>query len=74
MTLRKRARVQGFIIMDHYAEEYGDFAREVGAWVQEGRIRYFEDIVDGLEKAPDAFIGLLEGRNNGKLVVRVSGD
>jgi hypothetical protein len=46
----------------------------VGAWVQEGRIRYFEDIVDGLEKAPDAFIGLLEGRNNGKLVVRVSGD
>lgn len=72
LILRKRFRVQGFIITDHYAEEYADFAREMGEWVRSGRVRYFEDIVDGLEKAPDAFIGLLDGRNNGKLVVRVA--
>ncbi|MBM9400161.1 NADP-dependent oxidoreductase [Gluconacetobacter azotocaptans] len=74
LILRKRFRVQGFIITDHYADEYADFARQMGAWVHDGRVRYFEDIVDGLEKAPDAFIGLLEGRNNGKLVVRMSND
>lgn len=72
--LSKRFRVQGFIISDHYAEEHACFAQKMGEWVRNERIRYFEDIVDGLEKAPEAFIGLLEGRNNGKLVVRMSGN
>jgi NADPH-dependent curcumin reductase len=45
--------------------------REVGAGIADGRIRYREDIVDGLENAPEAFIGMLEGRNFGKLIVRV---
>jgi NADPH-dependent curcumin reductase len=45
--------------------------REVGAGVADGRIHYREDIVDGLENAPEAFIGMLEGRNFGKLIVRV---
>jgi NADPH-dependent curcumin reductase CurA len=40
-------------------------------WVAEGKVKYIEDIVDGLEQAPDAFIGLLEGKNFGKLAVRV---
>jgi NADPH-dependent curcumin reductase CurA len=46
--------------------------REVGAAIAEGRIRYREDIVDGLERAPEAFIGLLDGKNFGKLIVRVT--
>ncbi|MBS1038551.1 NADP-dependent oxidoreductase [Gluconobacter cerinus] len=72
LILRKRFRVQGFIISDHYAEEHADFVREMGEWVRTRQVKYFEDIVDGLENAPDAFIGLLKGSNNGKLVVRVA--
>jgi NADPH-dependent curcumin reductase len=54
--------------------EPGDFFRDVGAWIRDGRIRYREDIRDGLENAPAAFIGLLEGENFGKLLVRVAPD
>jgi len=64
--------IRGFIYYDFAAEHYADFLREVGAGVAAGRIRYREDIVDGLENAPGAFIGMLEGRNFGKLIVRVA--
>ena len=48
-----------------------DFLRQAGQWIQEGKLRWREDVVDGLEQASQAFIGLLEGKNFGKLVVRV---
>jgi NADPH-dependent curcumin reductase len=70
--LAKRLTVRGFINYDFAAEHYADFLREVGAGIAEGRIRYREDIVDGLENAPRAFIGMLEGRNFGKLIIRVA--
>src|SRR5213593_650038 len=70
--LSKRLTIRGFINYDFAAEHYADFLREVGAGVAAGRIRYREDIVDGLENAPGAFIGMLEGRNFGKLIVRVA--
>jgi NADPH-dependent curcumin reductase CurA len=70
--LSKRLTIRGFINYDFAAEHYADFLREVGAGIAAGRIRYREDIVDGLENAPDAFIGMLEGRNFGKLIVRVT--
>ena len=55
-----------------FAEQhYPEFLREVGAGIADGRIRYREDIVDGLENAPEAFTGMLEGRNFGKLIIRV---
>ncbi|MBD8881734.1 NADP-dependent oxidoreductase [Rhodanobacter sp. 7MK24] len=73
-VLQKRIRMQGFVILDHYATRFADFRREMGEWVAAGRVKTREDVVDGLEQAPDAFIGLLEGRNAGKLVVRVAGD
>ncbi|KAB8165653.1 zinc-binding dehydrogenase [Lysobacter maris] len=72
--LQKRIRVQGFVILDHYADRYDAFRREMGQWVAEGRIKLREDVVEGLEAAPEAFIGLLQGRNHGKLVVRVAAD
>ena len=72
--LTKRIKMQGFIIFDDYADRYGEFATQMGAWLKEGKIRYREDIVDGLENAPQALIGLLEGKNFGKQVVRVSND
>ncbi|MFY9875130.1 MAG: NADP-dependent oxidoreductase, partial [Rhodomicrobium sp.] len=71
MILTKRLRVQGFIVYD-FAEQTRDFQSEVGTWVREGKLKYKEDIVDGLEKAPQAFIGLLRGANFGKLLVKVS--
>jgi len=73
-VLQKRIRMQGFIILDHYGERFEAYLREMEAWVASGRIRLHEEIVDGLENAPAAFIGLLQGRNLGKLVVRVAGD
>src|SRR5882672_7329264 len=70
--LSKRLTVRGFIYYYFAAEHYTDFLREVGAGIAAGRIRYREDIVDGLDNAPGAFIGMLEGRNFGKLIVRVA--
>jgi NADPH-dependent curcumin reductase len=72
--LTKRIKMQGFIIFDDYADRYGEFAAQMGAWLKEGRIKYREDVVDGIENAPQALIGLLEGQNFGKLVVRVAND
>ena len=69
--LTKRLRVQGFIVYD-FAEQMGDFLREVGSWVREGKLKYKEDIIEGLENAPQAFIGLLRGANFGKLLIKVS--
>jgi NADPH-dependent curcumin reductase CurA len=70
-VLVKRLTVRGFIIFDDYAPRLGEFWRTMQAWVRAGRIKYREDIVPGLENAPGAFLGLLEGRNFGKLVVEV---
>jgi len=70
--LSKRLTVRGFLNYEFAAEHYAAFLREVGAGIADGRIRYREDIVDGLENAPEALIGMLEGRNFGKLIVRVS--
>jgi NADPH-dependent curcumin reductase CurA len=72
LILRKRIRMQGFIIFDDYGPRFGEFFAQMSAWVKEGRIKHREDIVDGLEKAPEAFIGLLKGKNFGKLLVKVA--
>ena len=72
-VLVKRLRVQGFIVWD-FADQEAEFIDRVGTWIREGRVKYREDIVDGLENAPQAFQGLLQGRNFGKLLVRVSPD
>jgi NADPH-dependent curcumin reductase len=71
-VLRKRLTLRGFLVFD-FAAKQADFLREAGDWVRSGRIKYREDIVDGLENAPSAFLGLLQGKNFGKLLVRVAG-
>jgi NADPH-dependent curcumin reductase CurA len=71
--LTRRIRMQGFIIFADYGPRFGEFQAQMRAWLAAGRITYREDIVEGLEHAPESFIGLLEGRNFGKLVVRVTG-
>jgi NADPH-dependent curcumin reductase len=69
--LSKSLMLRGFINSEFAEQHYAEFLREVGAGIADGRIRYREDIVDGLDKAPEAFIGMLDGRNFGKLIVRV---
>ncbi|USD23645.1 NADP-dependent oxidoreductase [Microbulbifer variabilis] len=71
--LTKRLKIQGFIIFDQY-ERFGDFIIGLSHWVGEGRIKYREDLVEGLEKAPRALMGLLQGENFGKVVVRLGTD
>jgi len=74
LLLRKRIRLQGFIIMQDYAHRYDEFIQAMVPWVNEGKIQMREDRVDGLENAQQAFIGLLQGKNFGKLVIRVGND
>ncbi|KQP59922.1 NADP-dependent oxidoreductase [Methylobacterium sp. Leaf111] len=68
--LSKRLHLQGFIVWDFAAQETA-FLEEVGGWLRDGLVVHREDIVDGLENAPEAFAGLLQGRNFGKLIVRI---
>jgi NADPH-dependent curcumin reductase CurA len=69
--VQKRLTLQGFIVSDH-AALMGEFVAEVGSLVKAGKLKSRETIVDGLEHAPTAFIGLLKGENFGKLVVKVA--
>src|SRR3954452_14223054 len=71
--LVNRAMIKGFIVSDH-PDRAPAFLQEVAPLVMSGRIKFREDIVDGLANAPEAFIGLLKGKNFGKLMVRVSPD
>ncbi|UWQ21533.1 NADP-dependent oxidoreductase [Jannaschia sp. W003] len=70
--LRQKVRMQGFIIFDTFGHDhYRDFARDMNGWLAEGRVKYTEQVVEGLEAAPGAFRDLLAGRGFGKMVVRV---
>jgi NADPH-dependent curcumin reductase CurA len=70
-VLTKRLTIRGFIVRD-FADQAEAFERDVSAWLRQGKIKYKEDVVEGLENAPQAFLGLLQGKNFGKLLVRVS--
>ena len=69
-VLSKRLTIRGFIFRD-FADQAEAFERDVATWLGQGKIKYKEDVVEGLENAPQAFLGLLQGRNFGKLLVRV---
>jgi NADPH-dependent curcumin reductase CurA len=69
--LTRRLTLRGFIVWD-FADREEAFRRDMSAWVRDGRVKYREDVVEGLENAPEAFIGMLKGRNFGKLLVRVA--
>ena len=74
LVLRKSLTVRGFIQSEFTKSHGRDFVRDMSGWVADGSVRYREDVVDGLESAPEAFRGLLTGKNFGKLLVRVSPD
>jgi NADPH-dependent curcumin reductase CurA len=68
--LVKRARMMGFVIFDH-PEHYAVARQDLAAWIRDGRLVYQEDILDGLEAAPDAIAGLYRGENQGKRLIRL---
>lgn len=70
--LIKRIKMQGFIIFDDYAHRYNEFATQMTDWLSQGKIHYREHVIDGLENAPESFMGLLEGKNFGKLVIKTN--
>jgi hypothetical protein len=68
--LVKRITMQGFIIFDHFGRR-GDFLRDMSGWLGQEKLKYREEVLEGLERAPAGLIGMLRGDNFGKLVVKV---
>src|SRR5690606_15318898 len=71
--LTRRLSLQGFIVSD-FASQFPQFLADMSGWLQEGKVKYKEDITNGLENAPRELIGLLRGENFGKKSIRVSED
>ena len=72
MILRNRMTVRGFIVFDDFGHLYPEFAKQVGTWVAEGKIKYLEEVIEGMEQAPSAFVGLLRGEGFGKRVIKLN--
>ncbi|MDX2811479.1 NADP-dependent oxidoreductase [Streptomyces sp. NBC_00510] len=68
--IQNRLRIEGFLVGDHY-DLQPQFVQEVGGWIREGRLRYRETVVDGIENNLEAFLGVLRGDNTGKMLVRL---
>ncbi len=66
-----RITIRGFIVFDDFGPRYPEFAAQMHGWLAEGKMVYREDVVDGLENAPEAVIGMLRGDNFGKRVIHV---
>lgn len=73
LVVVKRLRMEGFIVMD-FADQDARAVADLSGWAANGQIKVVEDIVEGLENAPEALVGLLAGRNRGKRMVRVAAD
>jgi NADPH-dependent curcumin reductase CurA len=71
--LVRRARMQGFVVFD-FAKRYAEARDKLARWVKDGKIRYREDILDGIENAPGAIAGLYRGDNVGKRLIRIAAE
>ena len=71
-VLTRSLTLRGFINYEFTEQHFPDFLKTVSAGIADGRIRYREDITDGLENAPATFMGMLQGRNFGKTLIRVA--
>jgi NADPH-dependent curcumin reductase CurA len=70
LAVTRRLTLRGFIVSDHW-DRMPAMAADVGAWLRDGKLAHKETVVEGLDHAPDAFIGLLSGGNTGKMIVRL---
>ena len=71
--LVKRARMQGFVIFDH-TDCFEGARKDLAAWLRAGKLKYVEEILEGIEHAPDAIAGLYRGENLGKRLIRIAAD
>lgn len=71
LLVRKQARAEGFLV-GQFNNHFEEGRQRIAGWMKEGRIKYREDVVEGLENAPRAFIGMMKGENFGKLLIKVS--
>lgn len=71
LVVTKRLRMEGFIVLD-FDDRRGQAEDELATWVAEGRLKVYEDIIEGLENAPQGLVGLLAGQNTGKRIIRVA--
>ena len=69
--LTKSLLLRGFIQTEFVESMFSDFLRDMGQWVREGKVKYREDITEGLDNAPQTFVGMLEGKNFGKTILQV---
>jgi len=69
----KQARAEGFLVFQ-YASRYAEGLKQMAEWLKAGKLKYREQFVDGIENTPRAFIGMLQGENTGKQLVRVSSE
>ena len=67
----KQAKVQGFLVSG-YAERFPEGLKQLARWLKQGKLKYREDVAQGIESAPQAFIGMLQGKNQGKQLVQLS--
>ena len=67
----KQAKVEGFLV-SAYAKRFPEGLEHLARWLKEGKLKYREDIAQGIESAPQAFIGMLRGKNEGKQLVQLS--
>jgi NADPH-dependent curcumin reductase CurA len=72
-SVRKRLKIQGFIVSDQW-QRFGEYRAMAAPLLRNGELKYREDIVEGLDRAPEAFVGLLQGRNFGKLLIKLGDD
>ena len=70
LMIGRRLKMQGFIVSDH-PERRDSFLRDVSGWMKEGKLKWEETVHEGIEKTPEAFIGLFHGENLGKMLVKV---
>ena len=71
IILSRSIKMQGFIV-SNYRDRIPAFVTDMSGWLAQGKVKYREDLVEGLSNAPEAFLGLFSGNNFGKLVVRVN--
>jgi NADPH-dependent curcumin reductase CurA len=71
MLIGRRIRMEGFLVFDHIAT-YPEFLKDMTGWIAAGKIKYEETIMNGIEKAPEAFLALFSGGNTGKMLVKLS--
>ncbi|MEZ9197320.1 NADP-dependent oxidoreductase [Shewanella sp. 10N.286.54.B9] len=69
--IMKKLKIEGFIVFEHWAH-YPEFAKQMGQWLAEGKVTAEQTVYEGLSNAPDAFIGLFEGKNRGKMIVKLA--